>query len=119
MWVLSLGQEHSLEKVMATHSSILAWRIPKERGAWQAIVYRVIKSRTQLKQLSQHAVIELGFLDDSVVKNTPTMQETRVWSLDEEDPPEKEIETTAVFLPVKSYGQRKPGRLQHYKKIGT
>ena len=27
-WVLSLGQEDSLEKGMATHSSILAWRIP-------------------------------------------------------------------------------------------
>ena len=28
MWVQSLGQENSLEKGMATHSSILAWRIP-------------------------------------------------------------------------------------------
>ena len=37
---------------MATHSSILAWRIPMDRGAWQAIVYGVTKSRTQLKQLS-------------------------------------------------------------------
>ena len=27
-WVLSLGQEAPLEKGMATHSSILAWRIP-------------------------------------------------------------------------------------------
>ena len=27
-WVQSLGQEHSLEEEMATHSSILAWRIP-------------------------------------------------------------------------------------------
>ena len=27
-WVRSLGQEDSLEKLMATHSSILAWRIP-------------------------------------------------------------------------------------------
>ena len=27
-WVLSLGQEYPLEKEMATHSSILAWRIP-------------------------------------------------------------------------------------------
>ena len=27
-WVQSLGQEDSLEKEMATHSSILAWRIP-------------------------------------------------------------------------------------------
>ena len=28
MWVSSLGQEHTLEKEMAAHSSILAWRIP-------------------------------------------------------------------------------------------
>ena len=28
MWVQSLGQEDSLEKEMATHSSVLAWRIP-------------------------------------------------------------------------------------------
>ena len=28
MWVQSLGQEDSLEEEMATHSSILAWRIP-------------------------------------------------------------------------------------------
>ena len=27
-WVQSLGQEDPLEKEMATHSSILAWRIP-------------------------------------------------------------------------------------------
>ena len=27
-WVLSLGQEDLLEETMATHSSILAWRIP-------------------------------------------------------------------------------------------
>ena len=30
-----------LEKGMATHSSILAWRIPSDRGAWWAIVHGV------------------------------------------------------------------------------
>ena len=37
-WVLSLGQEDPLEKDMATHSSILAWRIPwtEERGGLQS-----------------------------------------------------------------------------------
>ena len=34
-WVQSLGLEDSLEEGMATHSSILAWRIPMDRGAWQ------------------------------------------------------------------------------------
>ena len=33
---------------MVTHSSILAWRSPMDRGAWQAIVHRITKSRTRL-----------------------------------------------------------------------
>ena len=36
------------------HSSILAWRIPMDRGAWWATVHRVTKSQTRLKQLSMH-----------------------------------------------------------------
>ena len=32
--VQSLGLEDPLEKGMATHSSILAWRILMDRGAW-------------------------------------------------------------------------------------
>ena len=47
-WVRSLGWEDPLEEGMATHSSILAWKIPMDRGAWQATVHRVAKSRTQL-----------------------------------------------------------------------
>ena len=35
MWVQSLGQEDPLEEAMATHSSLLAWRIPADRGAWR------------------------------------------------------------------------------------
>ena len=52
--VLSLGQEDPLEEVMATHFSILAWRIPWT-GAWQAIVHRVAKSQTRLKGLKAHS----------------------------------------------------------------
>ena len=33
-WVRSLGWEDPLEEGIATHSSILAWIIPMERGAW-------------------------------------------------------------------------------------
>ena len=43
---------HALEKEMATHSSALAWRIPRNRGAWWAAVYGVAESRTRLKRLS-------------------------------------------------------------------
>ena len=44
-----LGQEDPLEEGMATHSSILAWRIPKDREAWWATVHGVIKSWTRLR----------------------------------------------------------------------
>ena len=43
---------HALEKEMATHSSVLAWRIPGTGEPWWAAVYGVAQSRTQLKRLS-------------------------------------------------------------------
>ena len=33
-WVRSLGWEDPLKENMATHSSILAWRVPMDRRAW-------------------------------------------------------------------------------------
>ena len=51
MWeigVQSLGQEDPLEKEIATHSRILAWRIPMDRGAWWATVHGVAKSQIRL-----------------------------------------------------------------------
>jgi len=44
--VLSLGGEDPLEEEMATHSSILAWRILMDRGAWWATAYGVAKGGT-------------------------------------------------------------------------
>ena len=40
---------HALEKEMATHSSVLAWRIPGTGGAWWAAVCGVAQSQTRLK----------------------------------------------------------------------
>ena len=45
-WVLFLDWEDPLEEGMATHSSILAWRVPMDRGAWRAAVSGVSKSWT-------------------------------------------------------------------------
>ena len=45
-WVQSLGWEDPLEEVLATHSSIPAWRIPMDRGAWWVTVHGVAKNRT-------------------------------------------------------------------------
>ena len=47
-WVRFLGSEDPLKKGMATHSSILAWRIPLDKGTWQATVHGIAKNRTQL-----------------------------------------------------------------------
>ena len=47
-WVQSLGWEDPVEKEMATHSSILAWRIPMDRGSWRATAHGVTKNWTQL-----------------------------------------------------------------------
>ena len=43
-WLPSLGWEDALEEGMATHSGILAWRIPMDRGAWCVTVHGVAKS---------------------------------------------------------------------------
>ena len=45
-WVQSLGWEDPLEEGMATHSSILAWRIPINRGAWWGPIHGVAKNQT-------------------------------------------------------------------------
>ena len=44
----SLGQEDPLEKEMAIHSSILAWKNSMDRGAWWAIVDGVAKNQALL-----------------------------------------------------------------------
>ena len=45
-WAQSLGWEDPLEEGMATHSRILAWTIPLDRGAWRATVHGVTESDT-------------------------------------------------------------------------
>ena len=52
--VQSLGWEDLLEKEMATNSSILVWRIPMDREAWQATVHGFAKNWTWLGDEAQH-----------------------------------------------------------------
>ena len=47
-WVQSLDQEDPLEKEMATHSSILAWRIPRTEESGRLLSMGVTKSHLQL-----------------------------------------------------------------------
>ena len=48
-----------LEKGVATHSSILAWRIPMDRGAWRATVHGVAKSQTRLSDLTHTHMLRM------------------------------------------------------------
>ena len=51
-WVQFLDWEDPLEGGMATHSSILAWRIPLNRRAWRPTVHGVAKSQTRLSDFT-------------------------------------------------------------------
>ena len=65
MWVQSLGLKDSLEKGMATHSIILAWRISwTEEPGRLYIVHEVAKSQTLLKQFSMHIHIKRGLISN-------------------------------------------------------
>ena len=66
-WVGSLGWEDPLQEGMATHSSVLAWRIPTDRGAWKAIVHGVTKSRTRLSDWTE---LNCAVLSCSVMSNS-------------------------------------------------
>ena len=52
-WVRSLGWQDPLEEGMATHSRILAWRIPMDRGAWWATAHGIAESDMTEQQSTQ------------------------------------------------------------------
>ena len=70
-WVQSLGQEDPLEKGMATHSSIIAWRIPwtEEPGGLQSIGSQRVRqdkaTNRLIVQTRWKEVPRYTFLDDS------------------------------------------------------
>ena len=59
-WVGSLGWEDPLEESMATHSSILAWKIPMDRSAWWATVHR--SQRVRHNWATKHTVQVLKYI---------------------------------------------------------
>ena len=93
-WVRSLGREDPLEKEMATHSSILAWRIPwtEEFGGLQSTGR---KESGTTKQLHFHHYI---FLVAQRVQNLPAMCKTWARSLGKEDTLEKGKTTHSSIL---------------------
>ena len=105
-WVRSLGWEDP----MATHCSILASRIPMDRGAWRATVLAVANSRTRLNDCARHSTFMAYtiFPRGSVVKNLPAMQEMRVWCLVRNIPWKRKYNPLQypIFLPGEFHGQR-------------
>ena len=55
-WVQSLSWVNLLEEGMATHSSILAWRIPPDREGWRTTVHGVSKSQAWLSNSAQSRI---------------------------------------------------------------
>ena len=67
---------------MATHSSVLAWRIPGTGGAWWAAVYGVAQSRTQLKWLSsQYQTCQLPRDEVCFIDRKIMVREVFLWPL--------------------------------------
>ena len=86
---------------------------PRDGGAWWAAVYWVAQSRTWLKRLSSSSIGDRwASLVAQTVKRLPTMQETRVWSLGQEDPLEKEMATHSNIHAWKIPWTEEPGGLQ-------
>ena len=134
--VQSLGWEDALEKGMATHSSILAWRIPwtEEPGRLQSMRSHKVRHEwltNTLLYITGHSahdgnqwggLLSRGLISDlflnrtteatggSVVKKTCLpMQHIWVWSLGQEDPLEKEMATCSSFFAWRTPGTEEPG----------
>ena len=112
IWVRSLGRKDPLEKEMAIHSSILAWKI-----SWTGKPGRSMRSQ----RVRHHWVSSLSYMyiqyhiafpGNSVVKNLPAVQETQIQSLGQEDPLEKGMATHSSILAWKISWTEKPSRLQ-------
>ena len=105
---------------------------PMDRGAWWAVVHRFSKSQTQLKWLGTHrekllpilafawttsgSLYHLSYsyklmnsLVTQMVKNTPAVWETRVWSLGQEDSLKKGMATHSSILAWRIPWTEEPG----------
>ena len=118
IWVWPWGQEDSLEKEMATHSSILAWKCPwteepvhESQRVGHDWTYTHTHTHTHTLSLSLFLLLVLwGFLGFTGIKNLPvTAGDTRdtglisgsgrsLWN--------RKCQPTPVFLPGESHGQR-------------
>ena len=99
---------HALEKEMATHSSVLAWRVPGtgEPGGLPSVGSQ---SWTRLKRLSSSS--SSSKLLPWWLRRLPAVRETQVRSLGQEDPLEKALATHSSTLAWRIPWMEEPGRL--------
>ena len=75
-WVRFLGQEDPLEKAMATHSSTLAWKIPRTEKPGRLTVHGIAKSPTRLSDFT----FFLSFLSFLITARTLLMKKLTIRS---------------------------------------
>ena len=99
-WVQSLGWEDPLEEGMATHCSILAWRISwtEEPGGLQSMGLPGVSHDWATKHSTLLEYIYWDSLVAQLVKNLPAMQETLVQFLGQEDLLDKGMATHSSIL---------------------
>ena len=78
----SMGQEDLLEKEMATHFNILAWKNPTDGETWQATVHGVTKSRTRLSDFTwANYLTSQPFSENSCDNGSLTVQHKKDYSV--------------------------------------
>ena len=80
--VQPLGWEDPLEKEMATHCSVLAWRIPTGRGAWRAPAWSPRGRKSQTQQLCQFSLFLYSSHNRQAQRKPPTVLKEQSWKGD-------------------------------------
>ena len=86
MAVRSLGREDPLEEETATHSSILAWRILMDRGAWWATIHRVAESQVSNYTATKMKQVVFGFASPGIRTNLTLLTEPPLSRLSQGQP---------------------------------
>ena len=75
-WIQFLGCEDPLEEGIATHSSILAWRLSMDRGAWWATVHVV----AELEMTEQLSTALCTYREEALQPSSFLQKRKKCWS---------------------------------------
>ena len=82
-WIQSMGLEDPLEEGMATYSSILAWGVPMDRGAWGATVHGVTKTHNWVTRHTAFILyiwnVSNIYWDHVIIQAPCPIQEAQKW----------------------------------------